>query len=344
MSQSDTPLESVIVDLTSPNYRVRWKAVQALGKARDERALEPLLGALKDRLPTMRIAALSALGQLRDQRAIAQVITLLDDPDGKVRTSAAGALKKFGKAAHPPMFAAYRSGSAKARFVLLGALGRIKSPAVSELLIAALDDPQTEIRLEAARVLGVRKDQRAVPRLLQAATEGSPHQFFYIRVLGEIRDPRAFEPLQDLISAPEFMLRQEVVISLRKIDNARAVDLFHEQLEGSPTEQANRLAHTLAGTDLLNAATSLARELRASGDIETLVRAAQAARNAQREHASRLEAIKSDEGTKFHSSDDGPLECESGDSALEISSAGLDVIRALESALRGLRSRKALKG
>jgi HEAT repeat protein len=228
MSQSGTPLQSLLGDLASPNYRVRWKAVQDLGQSRDPRALEPLLGMLKDRLPTIRIAALSGLGRLRDRRAIEPVIAMLDDPDSKFRTSAAAALKKFGKAAHAPMLAAYRGGNAPARFVLLGALGRINSPTISELLIAALDDPQVEIRLEAARVLGVRKDRRAVPRLLQAVAEGGPHQCFSIRILGEIGDPRAFEPLQDLLTTREFMLGREVVTALRKIDNPG------EALEGRP--------------------------------------------------------------------------------------------------------------
>jgi HEAT repeat protein len=132
------------------------------------------------------------------------------------------------------MLEAYRGGNARARFVLLSALGRLNSPAISELLIAALDDPQVEIRLEAARVLGVRKDQRAVARLLQAVAKGGPYQSFSIQMLGEIGDPRAYEPLQTLLTAPEFLLRREVVTALRKIDNPWAVDLFHEQLEGLP--------------------------------------------------------------------------------------------------------------
>jgi HEAT repeat protein len=333
MSQSGAPLESLLGDLASPNYRVRWKAVQGLGEARDPRALEPLLGALKDRLPTIRIAALSGLGRLRDRRAIEPVIAMLDDPDGKVRTSAAAALKKFGKAAHAPMLAAYRGGNAGARFVLLGALGRIKSPAISELLIAALDDPRVEIRAEAARVLGVRKDQRAVDRLLQAVAEGEPYQGFYIQVLGEIGDPRAFEPLQALLAAPEFMLRREIVMALRKIDNPRAVDLFHEQLEGLPSAEADRLAHTLAGTDLLNAACSLARKARASGDIETLARAANAARDALNEHRSRLKAVRDGEGSADVG---GEAEGAGADPGRAVSKAGLDVIREFESILRDL--------
>jgi HEAT repeat protein len=337
MSESGTPLESLLADLASPNYRVRWKAVQALGESRDPRALEPLLGALKDRLPTIRIAALSAVGRLRDRSAIEPVIAMLDDPDSKVRTSAAAALKKFGKAAHAPMLEAYRGGEARARFVLLSALGRIKTPSISELLIAALDDPQVEIRLEAARVLGVRKDQRAVPRLLQAVEEGGSYQFFYIQTLGEIGDPRAFEPLQNLLAAPEFMLRREVVTALRKIDNPRAVDLFHEQLEELPGDEGDRLAHTLAGTDLLNAAWSLVRKARASGDLQTLAQAVFAARDAQKEHQARLEALKSVEGTAdLGGADEGQAEGTHADPGRAASQAGLDVIRNFESILRDL--------
>ena len=223
---------------------------------------------------------------------------MLDDPDPKVRTSAAAALKKFGKAAHAPMLEAYRGGNVQARSALLSALGRINSPAISELLIAALDDPEVEIRMEAARVLGVRKDRRAVDRLLQAVAEGGPHQFFYIQMLGEIGDPSAFEPLQALLMAPEFMLRREVVTALRKIDNPRAVDLFHEQLEELPCAEADQLAHTLAGTDLLNAAWSLARKARAHGDLEMLAQAVFAARGcSKRAVRSRLEALRNGDGT-----------------------------------------------
>lgn len=337
MSQASAPFESWLADLGSPAYRTRWKAVQDLGKSRDPRAFEPLLGVLKDRLPTIRIAALSALGRFRDPRAIESAIALLDDPDSKVRTSASSALKKFGKAAHAPMLAAYRTGDTGRRFALLSALGTIRTPAISELLIAALDDAHDGIRLEAARVLGVRKDRRAVPRLLEAVAQGGPQQSFYIRMLGDIGDPVAFEPLQELLQAPHFMLRHEVVMALRKIDNPRAVDLFHEQLDALPPTAGDRLAHTLAGTDLLNAACSLARNVRSTGDLGTLTQALDAVRNAQSEHRARLDAIKTDartdeagSGGEVAPSNDGPA------ADGPASRAGLEVIRSLESMLRDL--------
>jgi HEAT repeat protein len=335
MRPSGTPWESLSGDLASPNYRVRWKAVQRLGESRDPGAFEPLVNALKDRLPTIRIAALSGLGRLRDPRAIEPAIALLDDPDSKVRTSAAAALKKFGKPAHAPMLDAYREGNARMRFVLLSALGKVPTPAISELLIAALDDPQVENRVEAARVLGVRKDRRAVPRLLQALADGGPYQFAYIQTLAAIGDPAAFEPLQALLDAPEFMLRREVVTALRQIDNPRAVDLFHEQLEQLPPAERNHLAHTLAGTDLLNAACSLARKARASGDPAALAQAARAALDAQRDHRARLDAIRNREaaGDVDHDGQAGHADTHPEQA---ISSAGLDVIRQFESLLRDL--------
>jgi HEAT repeat protein len=260
---------------------------------------------------------------------------MLDDPDSKVRTSAAAALKKLGKAAHAPILEAYRGGNNRTRFVLLSALGAMRSPAISELLIAALDDPHEEIRMEAARVLGVRKDKRAVPRLLQAVAEGGPNQLFFIRMLGEIGDPTAFEPLQPLLAAPEFMTRHELVTALRKIDNPRAVDAFYEHLESLPPADAQRLEHTLAGSDLLNAVSALARKARASGDFSALAQAALAAQDAQREHRSRLESIKSAKGAP----DVGGEVEEAGanpDPGRAISEAGLEVIRKFETLLRDL--------
>jgi len=230
MSEPGTPLESLLGDLASPDYRVRWKAVQGLCGTRDARAFGPLLGALKDRLPTIRIAALSALGRLRDRRAIGPAIAMLEDPNPKVQASAAAALKKFGKAAHAPM-------------------------------------------LEA----------------------------------------------------------------LRKIDNPRAVDFFHEQLEGLPRTEGDLLAHTLAGADLLNVVSSLARKARAAGNIEAIARAVVAARDALDEHRSGLDAPGAaraaadaggaDEGR----SDDAGLTHARADSE-----AGLGVLRKLESILRDL--------
>jgi HEAT repeat protein len=332
MSQSGTPLEALLGDLTSPQYRVRWKSVRDLGSSRDPRAFEPLLGALGDRLPTIRIAALLALGRLRDRRAIGPAVAMLEDPDAKVRASAAAALKRFGKPARAPMLEAYRGGGPGARSALLGALGRIASPAISELLIAALEDPREDIRLEAARVLGVRKDRQAVTRLLRAAAEGGPHRFIYIRVLGEIGDPAAFEPLAAFLAAPGFMLGHEVVMALRRIDNARAVDLFHERLGGRPGAEVDLLAHTLAGTDLLNAICSLARGARASGDLETLARAASTARDALEVYRSRLEALEA--GGTPEVADES--EVQGADPVRYASAVGLDILRKLESALRDL--------
>ncbi|QEH38770.1 putative lyase [Aquisphaera giovannonii] len=322
MSESGVPPEAWRSGLTSPNYRVRWKAIRGLGASRDPLAYDALVAAIGDRLPTIRIAALSALGRLRDRRAIGPAIEALKDPDAKVRDSAAAALKKFGKAAHAPMRDAYRDGDAGARLALLGALGRIKTPAISELLIAALDDPRDEIRIEAARVLGVRKDRRAVPRLLEAVAEGGPCLPAFIRALGEIGDPEALEPLRAILSAPAFMLRAEAATALRKIDNGRAVGFFCERLEEPDRDESGDLALTLAGTDLLGATESLVRRARASGDGDAIARAIVEVRRALDRHSAGLDAGR----------DDGPVAGAAG----SCRRAGVESLRELERILRAL--------
>ena len=209
MSQSGTPLESLLGDLASPNYRVRWKAVQGLGEARDPRALRALA-----RCPEGSPAHDPDRRALGPRPAPRPPRHRAGDRDAR-RPRRQGPHLRRGRAQE------VRQGGprADARGLPRGrARGPLRPPGrpgpdqlAGDLRAAdrgARRPSRWEIRLEAARVLGVRKDRRAVDRLLRAVAEGGPHQFFYIRTLGEIGDPRAFEPLQALLTAPEFMLRQ----------------------------------------------------------------------------------------------------------------------------------------
>jgi hypothetical protein len=57
-------------------------------------AFDPLVGALKDQQPRMRVFAANTLGQLGDPRAVAALAAALKDPDERVRTAAEEALRR----------------------------------------------------------------------------------------------------------------------------------------------------------------------------------------------------------------------------------------------------------
>jgi len=73
------------------------KAARALGSTGDERAIEPLLGALGDRREYIRKAAAGALGMLGDPRAIEPLSVALNDRYASVRDCASRALESIRK-------------------------------------------------------------------------------------------------------------------------------------------------------------------------------------------------------------------------------------------------------
>jgi hypothetical protein len=94
---------------------------------------------------------------------------------------------------------------------------------------------------------------------------------------------------------------------------------------------------TLAGIDLMNAALSLARKVRASGDIATLAQAVSAGQAAQTEHRAPLEAFRKGETPADAGSEDAD-QCEAADAdpSRAVTKAGMDVLRKFESILRDL--------
>ena len=76
------------------NWYIRSITAEVLGEIGDQRAVEPLIAALKDNTWKVRINAMEALGKIGDQRAVEPLIAALKDTD--VRGIAAGVLGKIG--------------------------------------------------------------------------------------------------------------------------------------------------------------------------------------------------------------------------------------------------------
>jgi HEAT repeat protein len=262
---SGKPVEGLIRDLGSSNERVRIGAARELSEQPDPRAADALIKALGDRHPAVRSRAVLALGRLVETRALRSLIALMGDADSRVRASAAGALKRFGRQAYRPVLEAYRTGGLELRHGALGVLGRFKSSTVSELLIAALDNPERKLRWEATRVLARRKDKLAVERLIAAAlderAEEKVGRLLYVWALGEIGDRRAFEPLQGLLNDADFNIQRAAVTAMRRIDNASAVDHIYERLGEATEDERGQLEHRLAEMDLMNATESFRRKV-----------------------------------------------------------------------------------
>ncbi|MGH8899869.1 MAG: HEAT repeat domain-containing protein [Egibacteraceae bacterium] len=68
-----------------PDGDVRWPAVYALGRSRDERAVDRLLRRLRDTAASVRWGAAWALRFFQDERPVEPLLARLDDPDVDMR-------------------------------------------------------------------------------------------------------------------------------------------------------------------------------------------------------------------------------------------------------------------
>jgi len=133
--EDNRDIETLIVALKDKDELVRNKAIGALWELKDIRAVEPLVVVLKeDKNKLIRERAASILGELKDARAVEPLITALKDDKWYVRKNA----------------------------VL--ALGSIKDMRVKKALVTALKDNDVDVRYAAGWMLKKMRDNWSYPK------------------------------------------------------------------------------------------------------------------------------------------------------------------------------------
>jgi len=197
MSSSGGALIAPLRQLDDQNREVRARAVQALGRSKDPRAVEPVIGLLEDSDPRIVSLAVEALGELQDPRAIEPLIAMTRDDRGFV-DSAVEALRRIGEPAVEPLIVTFQNSSLDvgARAAVATALGSIGDSRAVEPLVAALNSEEGYLKPYAAESLGRIGDARAVESLIAALADADlTVRVSAILALERIKDPRAVGPL-----------------------------------------------------------------------------------------------------------------------------------------------------
>ncbi len=125
-----------------------------LFKVRKTYAVAPLLDALKDADPFIRMTAAGVLGGVRDSATVPSLIALLSDDSMMVRARAAGALAKIGDpAALDPLIQALGTENQAAQREIAGAVATLGGPEAVLRLEDAMRDPRPSVRSGASIAL-----------------------------------------------------------------------------------------------------------------------------------------------------------------------------------------------
>jgi hypothetical protein len=214
--------------LEDQDPHMRTTAAQALGKIAAPGTVPALLRSLEDADPAVRAMsawALSRFGEDVLDQAGLELAALLDDPSPAVKLAAAQALGAVGGTQTIVELLAerLRSPDVETRRAVVSALTWLEAASAHHALLAALNDPDAQVRQGAIAALGEMVDPRSLPaireRLLKDADAGVRGEAAYR--LGKFGDRTVVPALRSAAARdPHAVVRRWAAWALEQIPAA----------------------------------------------------------------------------------------------------------------------------
>jgi len=206
----------LIKNLSHRNVSVRRSAAEALSNA-DERAVYPLMRALRDVNPGVQDAAMRALISIGGEVTAYMVLPLLRD-EACLRNMAMIILKDIGRDAVPLLRSLFRDKDDDVRKFAVDLLSDIGYCDYPEKITHILQsDPNINVRASAAKAIGLLHYKDAVPELIAALKDKEWVCFSALESLALIKDEAAVEPILSLLDSPFDSLRFAAIEALGRI-------------------------------------------------------------------------------------------------------------------------------
>lgn len=220
-------LPKLLKDITSSDVTKRRNAAELLSGG-DERAIYPLLKALRDENPGVQDAAMRSLMAIggSDRLAVGEtaaymVIPLLRE-DSYLRNTAIMILRDIGSPAVPLLYSLLKDKDDDVRKFALDLLIDINQDVDPEKILPLLKDPNQNARASAAKAVGVVMQSAGVPYLIEALGDDEWVVFSVLEALSKIQDAAAVTPVVELLDNPSITLRFAAIEALGNIRAAAA--------------------------------------------------------------------------------------------------------------------------
>ena len=232
-------VEALLKALRGKDPSGRKIAASGLGLIKDSRIIKSLIVAMQDDDPGVRETVIGALGDLKEHGAVKHLIIALNDKVLSVRESSKQALLKIGEQSISPLAQALREESSDVRKATAEVLGEFNDPGSVENLIEALKDENPEVQMASKRAL-LKLGEYAVEPLIRAMGRGdSAIRKNVSEVLGEINDPRAINPLIELLEDENHEVQMASRWSLIKMGGQAVEPLIRAVRRGGSTIRRN---------------------------------------------------------------------------------------------------------
>jgi len=225
-------LTGLIKDLNHPDASRRRLAAERLARA-DERAIYPLIKALRDESPGVQDASIQSLISIGGEVTAYMITPLLREDSPLLRNAAIVILRSLGKVSVPLLYDLLKDRDDDVRKFSIDLLGDIKDGVDPERVIPFLKDRNPNVRASAAKTLGLLGYEGAVPYLIAALNDEEWVAFSVIEALGQIGTDDALDPLSEVLKSPSEILRIASVEAVGRIGSERAVDILMGRFDKS---------------------------------------------------------------------------------------------------------------
>lgn len=224
-------ISKLINDLSHPDASRKRSAAEALSSG-DERAIYPLIKALKDENTGVQEAVMRSLISIGGEVVAYMVLPILRD-EPYMRNTATLILKEIGQVAIPLLRPLLKDKDEDVRKFAIDIICEVKQCDYPQELVRSLSsDPSPNVRASAAKAIGILQYKEALPQLLDAFKDEDWVCFSALESLAMIKDKSSIEPIVSLLNSPSETIRFAAIDTLGKIGSSSSINplLDHMQI------------------------------------------------------------------------------------------------------------------
>lgn len=212
--------------LSSDDAAKRRSAAQALSQG-DDRAIYPLIKALRDKSPGVQDAAMRSLIFIGGENVAYMVLPLLRE-DSYLRNTAILILNEIGPASVPLMYPLLKDKDEDIRKFSLDLMADIRVGVEPERILPCVKDPNANVRAAALRALGLLRYEHAVAFIAQALDDEEWVSFAALEALGEIGDDSIVAPVAKVLDTGSHALKMMAIETLGKLPTERSSEALKD--------------------------------------------------------------------------------------------------------------------
>ena len=251
-SDSSEAKERLLSSLASDNFQTALVAVDALGDEPSTEAMEALRQVFQNEGGALKRSAAIQLGRLGDAEALDYLKAQLSDPQQLLSIPSVvllGATDEGGEFMAPILAERLKSEDLGVRNEVYAALGELRSPWATEIVVAGLGKEKGEDRQQVIRALGRTGDPAMAGKIDRYAnTKGLV--FVTLEALGDLGNPESIKAVKPMVSNDSAPARTYAAVALWKLgDKSDAVAAVNELIQDPDPTVRRMLASQLASID-----------------------------------------------------------------------------------------------